>query len=44
MFLGDNIFSWTSKQQLVVPCSSAEAEYRIVANGVAEAAWLCQLL
>ena len=29
-----------SKQQPVVSRSSAEAEYRAVANGVAEASWL----
>jgi hypothetical protein len=28
----------------VVSCSNAEAEYRVVANGVAEASWLRQLL
>ena len=28
----------------MVSRSSAEAEYRAVANGVAEASWLCQLL
>jgi hypothetical protein len=36
--------SWSSKRQPVVSRSSAEAEYRAVANGVAEAAWLRQLL
>jgi hypothetical protein len=36
--------SWSSKRQPVVSRSSAEAEYRVVANGVAEAAWLRQLL
>ena len=33
-----------SKRQSVVSRSSAEAEYRAVANGVAEASWLRQLL
>ncbi|CAN6373163.1 unnamed protein product [Urochloa humidicola] len=37
VFLGGNIVSWSSKRQSVVSCSSAEAEYRAVANGVAEA-------
>jgi hypothetical protein len=36
--------SWSSKRQPVVSRSSAEAEYRAVANGVAEAARLRQLL
>jgi hypothetical protein len=36
--------SWSSKRQPVISRSSAEAEYRDVANGVAEAAWLRQLL
>jgi hypothetical protein len=36
--------SWSAKRQTVVSRSSAEAEYRAVANGVAEATWLRQLL
>jgi hypothetical protein len=40
VFLGGNLVSWSSKRQPVVSRSSAEAEYRAVANGVAEAAWL----
>jgi hypothetical protein len=44
VFLGDSLVSWPSKRQSVVSRSSAEAEYRVVANGVAEAAWLRQLL
>ena len=36
--------TWSSKRQPVVSRSSAEAEYRAVANGVAEASWLRQLL
>ena len=36
--------SWSSKRQPVVSRSSAEAEYRAVANGVAKASWLRQLL
>ena len=36
--------SWSSKRQHTVSRSSAEAEYRAVANGVAEATWLRQLL
>jgi hypothetical protein len=44
VFLGDNLVSWSAKRQTVVSCSTAEAEYRAIANGVAEATWLCQLL
>ena len=44
VFLGDNLVSWSFKRQHTVSRSSAEAEYRAVANGVAEATWLRQLL
>jgi hypothetical protein len=44
VFLGNNLVSWSSKRQPVVSRSSAEAKYRVVANGVAEAVWLRQLL
>jgi hypothetical protein len=44
VFLGNNLVSWSSKRQPVVSRSSAEVEYRAVANGVVEAVWLRQLL
>jgi hypothetical protein len=44
VFLGDNLVSWSAKRQTVVSRSSVETEYRAVANGVAEATWLRQLL
>lgn len=44
MFLGDNLISWSSKRQPTVSRSSAEAEYRGVANAVAEATWIRNLL
>ena len=37
VFLGDNLVSWSSKRQNTASHSNAEAEYRAVANGVAEA-------
>ncbi|KAJ9535471.1 hypothetical protein OSB04_un001402 [Centaurea solstitialis] len=44
VYLGDNLVSWSSKRQHVVSRSSAEAKYRGIANVVAEAAWLRNLL
>ncbi|GJW44808.1 ribonuclease H-like domain-containing protein [Tanacetum coccineum] len=47
VFLGDNLLSWFAKCQVTLSRSSAEAEYRGVANVVAETAWirnfLCEL-
>ena len=44
VFLGDNLISWSSKRQNTVSRSSDEAEYHAVANGVAKATWLRQLV
>lgn len=44
VFLGPNPIAWSSKKQPVVSRSSAEAEYRSLANCVAELLWLQQLL
>ncbi|WVZ71262.1 hypothetical protein U9M48_019870, partial [Paspalum notatum var. saurae] len=44
IFLGSNLLSWSSKRQHTVSRSSAEAEYRGVANAVAKTCWLRQLL
>nr|ABA98073.1 retrotransposon protein, putative, unclassified [Oryza sativa Japonica Group] len=44
IFHGDNLVSWSSKRQHTVSRSSAKAEYRAVANSVAEVTWLRQLL
>ena len=44
VFLGDTLISWSSKRQETISRSSAEVEYRGVANGVAEASWPQNLL
>ncbi|GKD52236.1 ribonuclease H-like domain-containing protein [Tanacetum coccineum] len=44
VFLGDNLLSWSAKRQHTLSRSSAEAEYRGVANVVVETAWLRNLL
>ncbi|RZC09046.1 Retrovirus-related Pol polyprotein from transposon RE2 [Glycine soja] len=44
VFLGDNLLSWSSKRQPILSCSSAEVEYRGVANVVSESCWLRNLL
>ncbi|XP_071729206.1 uncharacterized mitochondrial protein AtMg00810-like [Rutidosis leptorrhynchoides] len=44
VFLGNNLLSWSSKRQHTPSRSSAEAEYRRVANAVAETCWIRNLL
>ena len=39
VFLGDSLVSWSSKPQAVVSWSSAQAEYRGVANATAKCCW-----
>ena len=40
MFLGGNLVTWRSKKQNVVTRSSAEAEFRAMAQGVCELLWM----
>ncbi|KAK4352609.1 hypothetical protein RND71_028127 [Anisodus tanguticus] len=44
MFLGNILVSWSAKRQATLSRSSAEAEYRGVANVVSESCWLRNLL
>ena len=44
MFVGGNLVSWNSKKQSVVSRSSAESEYRAMAQSACEIMWLHQLL
>ncbi|GJY79712.1 ribonuclease H-like domain-containing protein [Tanacetum coccineum] len=44
VFLGNNLLSWSSKHQAMLSHSSAEAEYRGVANAVSKTYWLRNLL
>nr|GEZ71574.1 ribonuclease H-like domain-containing protein [Tanacetum cinerariifolium] len=44
VFLGNNLLFWFAKRQSTLSHSNAEAEYRGVANAVAETCWLRNLL
>ncbi|GJU75313.1 ribonuclease H-like domain-containing protein [Tanacetum coccineum] len=44
VFLAENLLSWSAKRQVTLSRSSVEAEYRGVANVVAETAWIRNLL
>ncbi|KAD2804468.1 hypothetical protein E3N88_37845 [Mikania micrantha] len=43
-YFGDNLVSWSSKRHATISRSSAEAEYRGVANVVADLCWIHNLL
>jgi hypothetical protein len=44
VYPGDNLISWSAKRQHTLSRSSAEAEYRGVANVVSESCWIRNLL
>jgi hypothetical protein len=44
VFLGSNLISWRSKKHPVVSRSSTEAEYKSVANAMAELLWIQSIL
>lgn len=43
-FLGGNLVTWRSKKQNVVARSSAESEFRAIAQGLCELLWLKNIL
>ncbi|XP_021750246.1 uncharacterized protein LOC110715933 [Chenopodium quinoa] len=44
VLLGDNLISWSSKRQSTLSKSSAEVEYKGVANVISESCWVRNLL
>jgi len=44
VFLGKNLVSWTARKQPTVSRSSTEAEYKALANAIAEMIWVQKLL
>ncbi|KAG6501037.1 hypothetical protein ZIOFF_040903 [Zingiber officinale] len=43
-FIGSGVFSWSSKKQLVIALSTAEAEYIAASNCATQAVWLRRML
>jgi hypothetical protein len=44
IFLGTNLVSWSAWKQQTVSRSSTEAEYKVLANAMAEIIWIQMLL
>jgi histone deacetylase 1/2 len=44
VFFGPNLISWSAKKQDTVSRSSTEAEYKSIANAIAEVIWVQSLL
>ena len=44
MVLSGNLIYWKSDKQITVSRSSAEVEFRDMANGIAEIIWVCSIL
>jgi hypothetical protein len=44
VFFRPNLISWSARKQPTVSRSSTEAEYKALANGIAEAIWIQSLL
>ncbi|XP_071704315.1 uncharacterized mitochondrial protein AtMg00810-like [Rutidosis leptorrhynchoides] len=44
VYFGDNLISWSSKRQHILSRSSAEVEYRGIANVVSDSCWIRNLL
>jgi histone deacetylase 1/2 len=44
IFFGPNLISWSAHKQANVSCSSTEAEYKALANDMAELIWVEKLL
>jgi histone deacetylase 1/2 len=44
VFLGPNLISWNARKQATVSRSSTEAEYKALANAIAEMMWIQKLL
>jgi hypothetical protein len=44
IFLGSNLISWNARKQATISRSSAEVEYKAIANATTEIMWIQTLL